>query len=102
VLVAAEFGEATWVRLAFDRPIDIAGLDGSQITIEDGPITEFRWAATGAATLEGPAVVRIDVALAGPSSSVATTLTATGATGIVALDDGGAWPGVVGLVLPFP
>jgi len=27
---------------------------------------------------------------------------ATAATGIVAVDDGGTWPGVTGLVLPFP
>jgi len=102
VLVAAEFGEATWVRLAFDRAIDVAGLDGAQITIDDGPVTEFRWAATGAATLLGPAVVRIDVALVGPSTAPSTTLTATAASGIVAADDGGTWAGVTNLGLPFP
>ena len=101
-LVAAEFGEATWVRLTFDRPINIAALVGPQVTIDDAPITEFRWAGTATATLLGPAIVRIDVALAGPASGPGTTLTASAATGIVAVDDGGTWAGVSDLPLPFP
>jgi hypothetical protein len=36
------------------------------------------------------------------SSGPGTELTATSATGIVAVDDGGTWAGVSDLSMPFP
>ena len=38
----------------------------------------------------------------GPSSVADVKLTATALTGIVAVDNGGTWPGISELPLPFP
>jgi hypothetical protein len=62
VLVAATFdpGEAQ-VVLTFDRAIDIAALDGTQITIDDAAISATLYDASGSALLLTPASVRMDV-----------------------------------------
>ena len=100
-LVSAEYEEAVWVRLTFDRAIDLAGLVGSQIVIDD-VAAGFMYAATGAVTPVGATGVQVAVVEVGPSASTPTTLTAGPGNGIVAADDGGAWAGVTGLELPFP
>jgi hypothetical protein len=101
-LVACAYEPATFVELTFDRPIDIAGLDGSVIVIDDGSMSGFRYAATLAATLTAPAVVRIELdgieEFAGPD----VRLTAGAANGIVAVGDGAAWAGVTNVGIPFP
>jgi hypothetical protein len=101
-LVVATFdpGEAQ-VVLAFDRAIDIAALDGTQITIDDAT-SETLYDASGSAVLLTPASVRMDVNAIGESIGAGTTLSATAANGIVAVDDGGTWAGVTDLELPFP
>jgi hypothetical protein len=101
-LVSAAYEPGTLIELSFDRAIDIAGLDGSVIVIDDGSISGFRYAATLVATLIGPAVVRIELdgieEFAGPD----VRMTAGAANGIVAVGDGAAWAGVSNVVLPFP
>jgi hypothetical protein len=100
--VAAAYDPGTSIELTFGRAIDIAGLDGSVIVIDDGSISGFRYAATLAATLLGPAVVRIELdgieEFAGPD----VRLTAGAANGIVAVGDGAMWAGVTNVELPFP
>ena len=88
--------------LTFDRAINIAALDGTQITIDDAAISATLYDASGSALLLTPASVRMDVNAIGPSSGAGTTLNATAMTGIVAVDDGGAWAGVADVELPFP
>jgi hypothetical protein len=106
VLVTAEFDAgavpAPTVTLAFDRAIDIAGLVGGAITVDDGPGSGTRWEATLTATMLDPQTVRIDMLDVEPSASAAVLLDATAGNGIVAVDDGGTWGGVSELELPFP
>lgn len=101
-LVAAEYEDAAWVRLTFDRPVDIAGLVGGAILVDDGEIAAVRWAAQGEASLLAPATVQVGLLNVGASSGPDVRLDAGPANGIVAADDGGTWAGVTGLLLPFP
>ena len=90
------------LRLRFDRAINIAELDGTQIIVNDGFIEGQLCEATGPATLLDARTLRVGVvAIPGPIMPN-LLLTATGASGIVAVDDGGAWAGVTNLQLPFP
>jgi hypothetical protein len=99
---AYEEGEENAIVLTFDRAIDIAGLDGAQIVVNDGVYVGSVFAATGAATMLSPARVRILMSPIGEAEIGAVTLTATADTGIVAVDDGGTWAGAVNQALPFP
>jgi hypothetical protein len=100
VSAAYEEGDENAVVLTFDRAIDIAGLDGAQITVNDGVYVGSVFAATGAATMLTPASVRIVMNPIGEAEIGVVTLTASVANGIVALD-GGTWAGAVDQVLPF-
>lgn len=91
-----------WVQLGFDRAISIAGLNGAQITVVDGALESVTYRATGSASLVNPTTVRINLVSIGPSEGPDVVMTATGATGIVAMDDAGTWAGVSDLVLPYP
>ena len=101
-LVAAEYEEGIAVLLTFDRAIDIAALDGAAITVDDGAVIGSLFDATGTATLIGPAIVRLELEDIGPSVAPDVRLSASAGTGIVAVDDGGAWGGVSDVALPFP
>src|SRR5687768_2021401 len=102
-LVEAAYDEvAQTIRLTFDRAIDIATLDGAQITVDDGAITGSRYEAVGAASLDGPAAVVIGLLELGPTEDPGTLLSAGAGTGIVAVDDGGTWSGVTDVALPYP
>jgi hypothetical protein len=99
---AYEEGEENAVVLTFDRAVDIAGLDGAQITVNDGVYVGSVFAATGAATMLTPTSVRIVLEPIGEAEIGAVTLTASATSGIIAVDDGGTWAGAVDLALPFP
>ena len=104
-LVAAAFDDASEVpamTLTFDRAIDVAGLDGYQVTLADGVYAGLLYAATGTVTMLSPASVRIELNTIGEAEPGGVHLTATAASGIVAVDDGGTWGGVTDLELPFP
>jgi len=101
-LVAATYEEVVSVSLTFDRPIDIAALAGGQITVDDGAVAGVLYAATGVATLTDPQTVRIELIEIGLSTGPGTRLTASAASGIAAVDDGGTWGGAADLSLPFP
>ena len=102
VLVAATYAESTWVRLTFDRPIDIGGFVGAAIVVNDGDLSATRWQGIAPATLIGPASVEIQLAEIEPIGAGDVRLTASAGNGIVAVDDGGTWGGVSALSLPFP
>ncbi len=101
MLVAAEYEDSAWVRLTFDRPINIGSLNGSAITVDDGAISGTLWQGLSG-MLTGPATVQIELEPYDPSGSADTLLNAGANTGIVADDDGGTWAGATNLLLPFP
>ena len=88
------------LRLTFDRAVNAAGMDASQITAEDTGGTGWSYVGTGAGSVEGDAVI-VPLAQNG-SASGPERMSATAMTGIVAADDGGTWSGVTDLGLPFP
>ena len=100
-VVAADYEESVWLWLTFDRAVDIAGLVGSAIHVND-PSNGTLFAATGPATLNEPTVLQLGLVVVTDSSSGELSVTATSSTGIVAVDDGGTWGGVTNLELPFP
>src|SRR5687767_1416127 len=99
VLVAAVYTDSPrMIRLTFGRAIDIAGLDGNQITLDDGNFG-VRYVATGPATLFDATTADIELNELEPFGGTGVLLSATGASGIVAVDDGGTWAGVVNLAV---
>ena len=104
-LMSAEFhivGATKHVTIYFDRAIDIAGLAGAQISVQDGSTTHRQYLATGTAVMvndTGVDIVLVDNGAFAPDDFM---MSATGSTGIVAVDDGGTWEGVLNLPLPYP
>src|SRR5688572_315125 len=93
VLVAAVYTDSPrMIRLSFGRAIDIAALDGNQITLDDGNFG-VRYVATGAASLFDATTVDIELVELEPFGGAGVLLTATAASGIEAVDDGGTWAG---------
>jgi len=103
VLVEASYGvdEDIRLRLTFDRPIDSAGINGTQITVG---IAEYGYLynATGTVYVIDPATIDIILVQIGGYEGEADELSATALSGIVAYDDGGTWAGVTDLALPWP
>ena len=104
VLVSAVYtsGDPSWVTLVFDRAIDLSGLNGAAIVVNDAVETFTRWDATGVVSLLNPVTVEFTLfpIFFGPSGPL--RMDASAANGIVAAGDGGAWAGVTNLLLPFP
>ena len=93
--------DTTTLRLVFSRAIDISGLVGSAFVVADGVVQGYRF-HVASATLDGPATMVAQLAEFTGEVEPVITLTASAGTGIVATDDGGTWPGVEGLQLPYP
>ncbi len=103
VLTAASFdvrNDAT-LTLAFDRPIDVSGVDGSAIVVEDGVTTMVRFAATGGIVASSASSVTFILIPTGPYGGNRTLLDASAANGIRAADGGPPWGGAAGVVLPY-
>ena len=104
VLQAAEMinFEPPVLRVRFDRAIDVTGIDVGQITVNypSGPGFEY----VGEEVINAPDPATFDLAMteSGSATGSQDVLNATAATGIVAVDYGGTWPGVTNLILPFP
>ena len=90
------------VVLTFDRAVDASALVASAITLDDGVYAAGSFVGSGPATVVNPTTIKVFLEEIGGPSVPDVELSATAATGIVAVDDGGTWPGVTGLVLPFP
>jgi len=90
------------VVLTFDRAVDASALVASAITLDDGVYAAGSFVGSGPATVINPTTIKVFLEEIGGPSVPDVELSATAATGIVAVDDGGTWPGVTGLVLPFP
>src|SRR5688500_1238997 len=80
-LVAAElvFDAGAVVRLTFDRAIDVAGLDASQVTVDDADGSAFAYVGVGAGALAGPATVVVTLEVAGIAPAGPTVVNATAA-----------------------
>ena len=101
VLVSAAFDDAgVLLTLSFDRAINIAAYHGSVVYVNDGAITYLQYLATGAATLVDAKTVQIGLVAQGPWEGEDVYLEAGAGNGIVAVNDGGMWPGVVDWLLP--
>jgi hypothetical protein len=102
VLVSGDYVQvdsAYVLVLGFDRAISMAGYNGSVVTVTDGAIVYLRYLATGAVTLVNPTTVQIGLVSQGDWEGEDVHLSAAAGNGIVAVDDGGAWAGVVDMVL---
>ena len=104
-LLEAEFtyvGPGGALTLVFDRAIDIAAFVPSAITLEDPSGSGFAFAGTGVVDTPDAQTVVVEMGSTGTAEGTLDVVTATAATGIVAVDDGGTWAGVSGLGLPYP
>jgi len=101
-LIAAEYQAKAWVRLTFDRAIDIASLDPAQVQVDDDQDSGWRLGGQGGATLVDPMTVQVPLDRIGDSTESGVHLFVSASSGIVASGDGGAWAGVSDVALPFP
>jgi hypothetical protein len=103
ILESAAFdNDSVTLTLTFDRAIDIAGIVGGDIIVNDADITGNLYEATGPATMLSPTTVRIELNGVSEATGTGVRLSAGAANGIVAVDDGGTWAGITDEPLPFP
>ena len=103
VLTAAVYdSDELLLVLTFDRAVDVSGIVGAAILVDDQQHNDATFAATGAVEQVSEAVVQIGLELVGDSTGVGVHLDAAAGNGIVAVNDGGTWAGASDLVLPFP
>jgi hypothetical protein len=104
-LVAASFqyvGPGAALTLVFDRAIDITSFVPAAITLQDPSGSGFGFVGTGVVDTPDAQTVVVEMGSTGTAEGTLDVVNATGATGIVAVDDGGTWGGVSGLGLPYP
>ncbi|MBC7784993.1 MAG: hypothetical protein H7144_14235 [Burkholderiales bacterium] len=102
MLVAAVYSEVDLtITLTFDRAVDYTAFDGTQISVFDPVDNNQQYLGTGGVAFMSAETIEVQLTSAGAYAGDFIHLDATAATGIVA-SDGGAWAGVVDLVLPFP
>jgi hypothetical protein len=103
VLTQASYSPSPMVLwLYFDREIDVSAIDGTRIFVNDGDFNLMKFDASGGVLSHGPNVVSLQLVALEPYDLGPVRLSASASNGIVAVDDGGTWPGVEGLALPFP
>jgi len=90
------------LTLVFDRPIDVSGFDGSQVTVNDGTYNLNAYAGASPPTLTDAMTVVIGLNQVIWTEAGDVIMNATTVTGIVAVSDGSQWAGVADLVLPYP
>jgi hypothetical protein len=102
VLIAADYdSDAVTITLTFDQAINIAGLDGSQVLVND-PVSGFSmYEGTGAGTQVSPVAVKLNLSVTGLSIGSEVFLSASDMTGIIAVAGGKHWSGVEDVALPF-
>lgn len=100
-LLAATYSTGAWVRLTFDRAVDISAINVTTVYVNDDDSDEA-YTGTGTATLVSAQEVQVPLAILHGSTGPGTQLTVSGNSGIVAVDDGGKWAGVSAVGLPFP
>jgi hypothetical protein len=103
-LTAATYDSAAMtLTLQFDRAVNAAGFDGTQVDVFDGTFQLIRMNATGGVTVLDARTVRLGLVNFGDYTDTPDVLlTAPATTGLVAADDGGTWAGVTAVELPIP
>jgi hypothetical protein len=99
-LVSAVCDESPSLTLAFDRAIDVSGIDVATFRVSIG-VMGFTYAGYDTAIVVNPTTVQILLSGIEEYAGPGVILTAAAGNGIVAADGGLAWAGVVGLSLPF-
>jgi hypothetical protein len=103
VLVAAYFdADSAEARLTFDRPVNSEGYVAYSLSVKDGEFTGYEYDGVAAMDQTAPNKVAIGMDIYDTYGGGGVLLTASSATGIVAVDDGGTWAGATDLALPFP
>jgi hypothetical protein len=101
-LVAAEYDpNALTLLLTFNQDVNIGSFNGNAISVLDTDINGWKYHGT-AASQPTPDSVLMGLTQFQSSTIDGVHLTASGATGIVAVNGGGTWSGVTMLSLPFP
>jgi hypothetical protein len=88
------------VTLVFDRAVAIGGINVGAVLVND-EFTNETYAGSGA-VLVAPDTVQLSLTPVGAASWTNVVLDAAANNGIVAVNDGGTWPGANSLLLPFP
>jgi hypothetical protein len=100
-LVAAYYdGDVPGIYLTFDRAIDISTAVLSAFVVNDGPDSILFVGSAGPEVVTETQIL-ILMTNVGSYSGPEVLLEVGAGNGIVAVDDGGTWAGVVDLVLPF-
>lgn len=104
VLQAAEMinFEPPVLRLRFDRAIDVSNVDAGQFVVEYPSGPGYKYVGDAVAGMTAPDTFDLAMEVSEPATGSQDLLSATSATGIVAVDDGGTWGGVSNLLLPYP
>lgn len=100
-LVATTYQSGASVRLTFDRAVDLSAIHVTAVYVNDDDSDEA-YTGAGTATRVSAQEVQVPLAILHGSTGPGTQLSVSGASGIVAVDDGGTWSGVSVLPLPFP
>ena len=100
-LVAAVYDSGTLVDLTFDRAIDVSGFIPGAFFVFDGPGGTL-YIGDGPPTVMSPTRILVPLMEVEPTSGAQVLLTIYTENGIVAVDDGGTYPGVAALTLPYP
>lgn len=91
------------LTLTFDRPVNVAAFNGSALSVGDPTFNNTAYDGGGGAFVVAPGVVQVNLAATGPYFGTEVDFVAGAASGIVAVDDGGTWPGTGGtMFLPYP
>jgi len=102
VLVSAYYDDMDIrLQLGFDRKIDMSAFDGSGIFVRDGTFHGMMYVATGAWEVLSDTTIKVSLDPVEEFVGEDVELTAGSDSGIVAVDDGGTWLGVSGVVLPL-
>jgi hypothetical protein len=90
------------LTLVFDRAINIGGLVGTAILVDDAEQTYLLYNSSGGAALLDAVTVKLTLVSIDDPTGPGILLSVSALSGIVAVNDGGTWPGVTNLSLPFP
>ena len=99
VLQSAQFDASNVLKLVFDRAINIDQILLTEFYVNDGVYNHRVMTDGYGPLLVDPQTVQFYLTAQGTWDVADIELSASDSTGIVAVDDGGTWPGVDGMVI---